>query len=287
MTVNKVILFFALVIFSMTYESLVIASAPVGTIGNNTPKDPTLTPAEIEGTGIDEKLGEKIDLDMDFVNEEGQTVRLREYFNNGRPLLVSFIYYNCPNLCNFHLNGMVESLSKFSWEAGKTYDYLVISIDPNEKSNLAKAKKANLLEAFSDKTEEKNWHFLVSPDDSVKKLATQMGFNYKWNDEIKEWAHGAAAFVLTEDGTLSRILYGIEFKEQTLKLALVEAGKGKIGSIMDRVVLYCYHYNPKDKKYSLAVFRVMQAGGGMIILFLLFLLGLYGNFYILPVIFIN
>lgn len=242
-------------------------------IGDQTAIPASATPDQIRGTGIRENLGTKINLDATFRDENNQEVKLSQYFHQGRPIILSFVYYSCANLCNFHLSGMAQSLSKFPWKANEKYNYVVISIDPKETPELAKSKKKDLLNKNPTSNAEEGWVFLTSPDNQVLKLSEQVGFDYKWNKEQGEWAHGSGAFVLTEAGVISRILYGIEFKPDMFKMALLESSQGKIGSFVDRVLMYCYHYDPQQRKYSFKVMKVMQAGGGLIFLFLTLLLG--------------
>ncbi len=226
-------------------------------------------PKELEEIGIDSKLGAKISVDeLSFKNEEDEVVKLSRYFDGKTPVILNLVYFKCPSLCNFLLNGLMDSLKKFNWSVGKQFKIVTISINPREKPKLAKAKKKNYLAQYNRTTAEAGWHFLTGEESQIKKLTSQVGFKYRYDQKQKEYAHGAAIWVLTPEAKISRVLYGIQFGERDLRLALVEASDGKIGSIIDRVLLFCYHYDPQERKYSLVAFRLVQAGSAGILVLL-------------------
>ena len=246
--------------------SLALAGASVAL----TPVHAAEVPAELKDVGFDEKLGGQVSTaDLQFLDEAGKPVRLGDYFKKGRPVLLNLLYFECPNLCNFLLNGLVDTLKTMDWTPGKQFEIVSVSINPKEGADLAAKKKASYLKSYSRPEAGEGWHFLVSPDESqVKRLADQVGFKYKWDEQQKQYAHGAALFVLTPDGKISRYLYGIQFKEKDLRLALLEASGGKIGTIVDRMILFCYQYNPVTRTYSVIASRLMQAGGALTVLIL-------------------
>lgn len=219
------------------------------------------TPKELESVGIDEHLGEQVDLDLMFTNEMGESVPLKSFFRDHRPVLLNLAYYNCPNLCNFQLNGMNDAFRSMEGTIGEEFQVVTVSIEPKETPELAASKKANYLARYGKPGADKGWHFLVGQSDQISQLAQQVGFKYHWDDNENQWAHAAAAYVLTPDGRISRYLYGVYFDPQALRLSLVEASDGKIGSIVDKLILFCFHFDPKASKYTLYATNIMRAGG--------------------------
>ena len=224
-------------------------------------------PKELEGAGITEKLGSVVPLsEITLRDEKGGAVALSTLVRPGKPLVLALAYYECPNLCTLVLTGLMESLKTFQWSPGSEFDVLTVSINPKEGPELAQAKKSNYLKALGKQIPETGWRFLTGDEAQVKRLADAVGFGYRWDAESEQYAHSAAIFVLTPEGVLSRILYGVQYVGQDLKLALVEASKGKVGSVVDRILLFCYRYDPVTRKYSLVLTRVMQlACAGMIL----------------------
>jgi protein SCO1/2 len=235
--------------------------------GTDTPTN--VLPAALKDIGITEKLGENVAIhELQFTDEAGQKVQLSKYFQAKRPVVLALVYYACPNLCTLVLNGLVDSLKQMDWAAGNQFEVVAVSIDAREKPELAAQKKAAYLKDLNRPGQENGWHFLVGEQDSITKLASQVGFGYRYNPEDGQFAHGAALFVLTPEGKLSRILYGIQYRPQDMKLSLVEASNGGVGTILDRFVLFCYSYDPLTRKYSLVLSRVMQAGSaGTVVVF--------------------
>ncbi len=215
---------------------------------------------ETEGTGVDEKLGQKIDLNLTFIGEDGRTHTLKEYFSSGRPVILNLVYYTCPMLCNLTLNGQVAVLRELAWTPGKEFEVVTISIDPTESFEIAKNKKQAYISNF-DKPVGGGWHFLVDHESNVKKLADQIGFRYKLDEAQKQYAHASAIMVLTPEGMVSRYLYGIKFKERDLRLALTEAASEKFGLSFEKILLMCYHYDPAAKSYVMFATNFMKLGG--------------------------
>jgi protein SCO1/2 len=208
-----------------------------------------------------EHLGEKIPLDLEFRNDKNQTVTLDQYFNKEKPVLLTLAYYRCPMLCTFVLNGLVKGASSLPYTPGNEYQIVTISIDPNEKVELAAAKKSNHVAALKKPGAENGWDFLIGEAKHSEALAEALGFKFYYDEERDEYAHPAVSFILTEQGVISRYLYGIEYQERDLRLALLEASEGKIGSTLDKIILYCYHYDPDSKGYVIFAGNVMRAGG--------------------------
>ena len=219
------------------------------------------TPKELEGIGIDEKVGEQIDLGLEFMDDEGSLVTLGSYFDNSRPVFLTMVYYNCPSLCNLHLNGLTEAFQKMNWTAGVDFKVIAISMDSRETPKVSAPKKANYIKKYGRPEAGKGWHFLTGTEENVQKIAENIGFRFKWVDEDQMFAHAAAGVVLTPGGQISRYLHGIQFSPQTLKLSLLEASDGKIGSIVDQVLMFCFQFDPKKNKYTLYAWNLMRLGG--------------------------
>lgn len=224
-------------------------------------------PKALEGVGIKEYLGREVDLTIPFVDHRGESVTLGRYFNN-KPVIFTIIYYNCPSLCNYHLNGLTAALKKLKWTVGNEFDVVALSMNHNETPELAAAKMESYIEDYGRPESQNGWHFLTGTEENVRKIADQVGFGFKWNERQQEFAHAAAAQVMTPGGKISRYLHGIEFDPQTVRLSLLEASNGKIGSLVDQIVLYCFQFDPSKNKYTLYAFRVMQGAGLMMVLVL-------------------
>lgn len=226
-----------------------------------------------EGVGIVEHLGESVDLNLEFKNEKGETLPLSTYFQSGKPVLMAMIYFNCPSLCNFQLNGVTETLKELEWTTGEKFEFVVVSIEPKETPEMAIKKKKAYLDLYSREAGAKGWHFLTGKAENITKLAKQVGFQYKWVESRKEYAHTAASYVITPKGQISRYLYGIAFTAKTLRLSLVEASEGKIGTAVDRFLLYCFRYDPEKRGYAFYAFNIMRAGAGVaVVLIAIFLI---------------
>ncbi|MBI5267606.1 MAG: SCO family protein, partial [candidate division Zixibacteria bacterium] len=212
---------------------------------------------------IVEHLGNKVPLDLQFTNEDGRPVTLRDYFGHGKPVLLMFGYYECPMLCNLVFNGVADGIRPLEWTPGRQFQVLTVSINPREKSQLAFAKKQNYLKFLGKPGADSGWSFLTGEQSQSDAFAQAVGFTYVFDSATSQYGHAAAAYVLTEDGVISRYLYGIEFNSRDLKFALLEASQGKIGTTMDRLLLYCYHYDPATKGYVLFAQNIMKLGGGL------------------------
>ncbi len=216
---------------------------------------------ELQKIDIVEHLGQTIPLELTFVNDAGDTVILGDYFHKGKPVIVTLAYYNCPMLCTMVLNGLSDGIRGLSLTPEKDFTVLTVSINPTETATLASAKRTRYMENLGEKGKNDGWRFFVGEESQSRALANAIGFQYYYDEERKEYAHAAGAFVITEDGVISRYLYGLEFKERDLKLALLEASEGKIGSTLDRLILYCFHYDPAAKGYVMMAGNVMKLGG--------------------------
>lgn len=220
-------------------------------------------PQELEGIGVDEKLGQRVNLDLEFTGTDGYPHTLRSMFQHGKPILLDLVYYRCPMLCNLVLNAQTKVMKDLAWTAGKEFDVVTISIDPNEGFDLARAKRKWYLENYGRDEASSGWHFMTDYQGNVKRLAEQIGFNYRWEAKTQQFAHAAAITILTPDGRVSRYLYGLQYKTRDMRLALAEASEGKLGSVSDKVLLYCFHYDSSAKSYVPFAMNIMRAGGAL------------------------
>lgn len=223
-------------------------------------------PPQLDGVDVIEKLGRNVDLDLQFTAENGYEAPLRSFFHSGKPVILNLVYYTCPMLCNLVLNGQLAAIKDVAWTAGNEYEIVTISIDPNDNFGIASKKKALYLEEYGKNGS--NWHFLTDYKGNVKKLAEQVGFRYRYDEKQQQYAHAAAIMFLTPDGRVSRYLYGVKFKSRDVRLALSEASEGKLGSAGDKILLFCFHYDPEARSYVPFARNIMRAGGVGIIVIL-------------------
>ena len=227
--------------------------------GPQRPNAANQKPEILKQVGIDQKIGQQLPLDLTFKNEAGRDVRLAEFFNT-RPVVLALAYYDCPMLCTQVLNGMTGALKTLSFDAGKDFEVVVVSIDPKDNFQVAAHKKASYVEHYGRPQTAAGWHFLTGAESSIKPLADALGFRYVYDTNIQQYAHGAAIYVATPKGVVSRYLLGIDFAPRDLRLALVEASNNVLGSVVDQVLLLCYHYDPATGKYGAAVINAVRVG---------------------------
>jgi protein SCO1 len=217
-------------------------------------------PDVLREVGFDQNMGQQVPLDASFTDDQGRAVRLGDYFG-ARPAVLVMAYYNCPMLCTQVLNGLAASLSVLSLDAGKDYDVIVVSIDPREKPPLAAEKKAVFLERYRRPATAPAIHFLTGEQPAISRVAKAVGFRYVWDDSLKQFAHPTGIVVVTPQGRIARYLFGVEYGPRDLRLALVEASAGKIGTPVDELLLYCYHYDPQTGKYGFEVMAIVRIAG--------------------------
>lgn len=208
-----------------------------------------------------EHSGEFIPFDLKFTDDKGKSVTLGDYFNNGKPVIMILGYYQCPMLCNLVFNGLVKTARELKWSPGKEYQIVTVSINPNESWEMARDKKQNYLAALDKPSADSGWSFLVGSEENSKKLADALGFQYFYVEDQDQYAHPAVVFLLTEKGKISRYLYGIEHNQMDLKFAIQEASEGKVGSTFEKLILYCFHYDPDAKGYVVIAGNIMKLGG--------------------------
>lgn len=254
---------------------LAVASLSCPAISRAQLADPTqnigVRPELLKDVGIDQRLNDQIPLDLTFRDEHGRPVQLRQFFGQ-KPVILSLVYFNCPMLCTQVLNGLTSSLKLQSLDAGKDFNVLTVSIDPTDKPLIAEARQEMYTGMYGRPGAAQGWRFLTGEDSQIKQLANAVGFRYAFDADSKQYAHASAIMVLTPEGKISRYLYGISYPSRDLRLALVEASEGKIGTPVDSILLFCYHYDPHTGKYGLLISRVIQAGGGLTVLFLAILI---------------
>jgi protein SCO1/2 len=207
--------------------------------------------------GIQQRLGGQIPLDLRFRNERNEVVRIGDYFGE-RPVVLALVYYECPMLCTQVLNGLAGALRAVPMEPGEQFDILAISFNAKETAELAARKKETYLERYGRASAGKGWHFLTGDQEPIDRLAGSVGFRYSYDPASRQFAHASGIMVLTPDGKISRYLPGIEYDPRDLKLALLEASGGRIGSPADRLLLYCYQYDPATGKYGPVIMNLVR-----------------------------
>ena len=216
-------------------------------------------PEIFKQVGIDQKIGQQLPLDLAFKDERGEEVRLGQFFN-GKPVLMALAYYECPMLCTQVLNGMTSALKLVEMTAGKDFEVVVVSIDPKDNFRLAANKKQAYVDSYGRPASAAGFHFLTGQESSIKPLAEALGFRYAYDANIKQYAHGAAIYVTTPKGVVSRYLLGIDFAPRDVRLALVEASNNTLGTVRDKILLYCYHYDPTTGRYGAATINAIRVG---------------------------
>jgi protein SCO1 len=246
---------------------LALASGTAAQLASDPMQSVGVRPELLKQVGIDQKLNESIPLDLTFRDENGAPVELAQFFGQ-KPVILTLVYYNCPMLCTQVLNGVESSLKELSTDIGNQYDVVTISIDPTESHVLAKTKKEMYVGMYGRPGAAQGWHFLTGDEPQIKQLADAVGFRYAYDPDTKQFAHASAIMLLTPEGKISRYFYGIQYPTRDLRLGLVEASEGKIGTPVDQVLLFCYHYDPATGKYGLLISHIIQAGGALTVLIL-------------------
>jgi protein SCO1 len=215
---------------------------------------------------IDERLGERVSADIPLVATDGRAVTLGDYLRDDRPLVLAFVYHDCPMLCSLVLTGLTRSMQQATLDLGGDYEVLAVSIDPRDTPEQAAAARARFAAPFGEAAA--SYHFLTGTDEAVRQLAEEVGFRYRWVEQTQEYAHTAVLVFLSPTGVVTRYLYGIEFAPRDFRTALVEAGEGRVGTLMDQLFLYCFNYDPQAGGYALVATRVMKLGGLLTLLVL-------------------
>ena len=222
-------------------------------------------PKALEGVTYAQRLGDQIPADLAFVDETGKAVRLGDYVGK-RPVVLALAYYECPMLCTQVLSGMTSGLKGLKFSAGQEFEVVVVSIDPGEGPGLASAKKASYVAHYDRDDTAGGWHFLTGRKAEIDRLAQAVGFAYTYDEKSDQYSHAAGLSILTSDGRIARYLFGIDFAPRDLRMAIVEAADRKIGSPVDAVLLYCYHYDPATGTYGLMAMRIVRLAGVLFVL---------------------
>jgi protein SCO1/2 len=218
------------------------------------------TPDLLRQVGFEQRLGAAIPLELTFRDDTGQQVRLGEYFH-ARPVMLVFAYYRCPNLCTLVLNGLVRTLRALTFTAGAEFTVVTVSIDPRDTPALAAAKKAHYVQSYGRAAAATSWHFLTGDAAAIEQLTKAVGFQYAYDAAHDQFAHASGIVLLTSQGVVARYFYGVEYAPRDVRLGLVEAAAQRIGSPIDKLLLLCYHYDPKSGKYGLVILRVVRLAG--------------------------
>lgn len=219
-------------------------------------------PRRLVGVDVKEHLDTPVPTDLAFEDENGKPVTLKDYFTGDVPVIVTMNYSNCPMLCSLQLTALVEGLKKVDWTLGKEYRMVTVSYDPTETTELAHRTKARYLAQYNRPGTEEGWHFLHGSENNVKAMAKALGISYSYNEARKEYVHPATVILSTPNGKIDRYLYGLDYPEKTLHLSLVESSEGKIGTTVDQLVLFCFHYDANEGHYAPVARNIMRAGGG-------------------------
>ncbi|MGA2695330.1 MAG: SCO family protein [Terriglobales bacterium] len=217
-------------------------------------------PPGLKHVGIEQHLNDPIPADLQFVDETGKSVRLGDYFGK-KPVILNLVYYRCPMLCSEVLSGLESSLRVLKFNIGNEFDVLTVSFDPTDTPQMAAVKKAEYLKRYGRAGAADGWHFLTGTQSSIDALTNAAGFQYQYDPKIKQYAHATAIMVLTPEGKIAQYYYGVEYAPKDLRLGLIQAADNKIGTPMDQVLLYCYHYDPDTGKYGAIIGRVLQLSG--------------------------
>jgi protein SCO1 len=227
----------------------------------------TDVPPQLRDVTFKQRLGDKLPLDATFRDETGRAVTLEQFFGS-RPTVLAFVYYNCPMLCTQVMNGLSSALKVMPFTAGRDFDVVLVSFDPRDTPAIAAEKKRAHLEYWSAEKEAAAWHLLTGDEETISRVTSAAGFTYRWDESTGQFAHVSGILVVTPDGRLSRYFYGVEYSPKELRMALVESGQGRIGSVIDELLLYCFHYDPESGRYGVVVMNLVRLGGVLTVLFI-------------------
>jgi protein SCO1 len=247
---------------SIAYVPLVLALASGGL---RAASGPNLLPPNLNGIGIEQRLNAQIPLDTTFRDESGASVQLRSFFGN-KPVVLAPVYYRCPMLCSQILSGVVAGLRPLSLKPGRDFDVVAISFDPADTPAEAMLKRTQYSHSYSSRAGVNGWHFLVGSQAAITSVMQAIGFHYRWDPVHKMFIHASGVMIATPEGRVARYLYGVEYEPKDLKLSLVEASHNRIGSAVDQILLFCYHYDPKTGKYGAVVLGSLKIGAIFILI---------------------
>jgi protein SCO1 len=224
-------------------------------------------PGALLGVGIDQKLDQRVPLNLNFIDESGASVLLSSFFHTKKPVILALVYYRCPMLCTQILNGLESSLKAVSFNPGQDFEIVAVSFDPKDTYEIAAAKKQMYMKRYGRANTANGWHFLCGDETNIKALTDAVGFHYKYDAATDQFAHASGIMIMTPEGRLSRYFYGVEYAPRDVRLGLVEASQNKIGSPVDQILLFCYHYDPSTGKYGALVMNMVRlAGAGFVLI---------------------
>ncbi len=240
---------------SLVMSMLCVAPAMAGPVFSDEKVD------ALEGVGITEHLDEQVPLDLVFTDEYGYDVTLGKYFTGAKPIIITMNYYRCPMLCSLTLNGLTAGLEEMEWSLGEKFDVITVSINPSEGPKLAMTNKTGYLDHYDREGSEEGWHFLTGDQENITKLADSLGFGYVLDEKTGEFLHTASIMFITPDGRISKYMNDVQFKGQDLRFALIEASEGRIGTALDRLLLFnCFQYDPESNSYTPVAWKLMRTG---------------------------
>jgi protein SCO1/2 len=225
-------------------------------------------PKPLRGVDVKEHLGRMLPKQLAFRDQDGKSLALGEVFDGEHPVLLTLNYSNCPMLCSLQLNGLVNGLKQVEWGINRDYRVVTVSLQPNEPAEIATRTKNRYLTQYGRADARDGWRFLAGSEETVKAFADAIGFSFHYDTDRDEYAHPAAVVLASPDGKIARYLYGLEYDPKTLRLGLVEASEGRVGTTIDRLILYCYHYDSSVGRYAPVAFRIMQLGGALTVVLL-------------------
>lgn len=274
---KEAVCFLIICILFLTHASSIFSYDP-----NETILRENKLPKELEGIGAKDSLGKQLDLSLSFQDSSGVNLLLKDILSSGLPVVLSPVYYKCPSLCNYHMNGVMKVMKDLDWDLGSKYQYVAVSIDPKETPFISSEKKLAYLKDYNRTIDPNSFRLLTGKQDQISYLMDDLGFSYKWDSESKQYIHASMIYILTPQGRVSRVIQGISFDSRDLKLALLEAGEGKIGDFIDRFALFCFQFDPTKNKYTLVAINIMRIGAfltlGLLSAFLLFFWIRYNKF---------
>lgn len=261
---------------------LLAGSSSLHAQGMTNPQTQGMTPQELEDNQalmqqlkIQEQLGETLPGDIMLTNEQGEQVPVSSYFESGKPILISLVYYNCPSMCSLILNGVADVVDKLRWNPSEEYEILTISIDPSEGHEFAAQQKQSYVNRINRPGLEEGWHFMTASQESIDRLQEALGQPFIWSDEAQEYLHSSAIIFASPERKITRYLYGVSYRELDVRNALFDASGGKVGSTMERIALYCFTYDSDSRSYVPYAMNIMKVGGLVILGGLGLFLGLF------------
>jgi protein SCO1/2 len=238
--------------------TILAIALPAASAAAQSTRPAEFVPEAFRNVGIDARLDQQLPLDARFTNAHGDEVTLGRYFNGDKPVVMALVYFRCPMLCQLVVNGMTRALADIDWNPGEAYEIVVVSFNPREGPELARRKKLAYLSEFGRDTDPSGWHFLTGDANAIDRVTSAVGFRYHWSDSRKEYIHDSAIYVVTPNGRMSKYLFGVQYNPRTLRLGMVEAAEGRIGSISDKVTLLCSHYDPAAGTYAASAMLIMR-----------------------------